>query len=301
VWKAKTLVALALLGTSGCREADLGPLRADLASNAEIVCAPPPARPPPGPKTRDVQPAEVAAALMTLCEQHSAQQAATPEALAVLHEALAQDRPIAGELRRNTMMLGPPRPDGASSGCTPSWQQIDRLMLASASATYRASGAAAAFVRCVDVVALARDVALTGNVLDLLLANAHIQQAVEVCRPMVDTAPKEAAAKLARELTTLRTTFPATLDAVLRRDRAETVLFLFGKGRDPSRPLPCARAGALAAASDGKPLTRGDRVDLDHAWREARARNVAPDPTIEEAYRLTLVVLDQLIEQASSR
>jgi hypothetical protein len=78
------------------------------------------------------------------------------------------------------------------------------------------------------------------------------------------------------------------------------ILFAFGKGRDTARPLGCARAEALAAASDG-PMGRSDRSELDRAWREAKAENLTPDATYEEAYTLTLRVLDRLVEHARAR
>ena len=82
---------------------------------------------------------------------------------------------------------------------------------------------------------------------------------------------------------------------------AERILAAFGKGSDPSRPFPCDRANALAATGGDRPLTRADRVALEETWQRARAENAAPDPKYEEAYALTLRLLDQLIERARQR
>lgn len=286
------------------------------------MCAAPLARPPHVAKTRDVAPAEVEAALVTLCEEEAAHLEATPEPLAVLHEALAQDRAVTGNFRRSSLLIDAARIDlGAvqaggkavqsaeealakrSAGwhCTPSWPGLDRFLLEAARAQNKSGQSAQALERCADVVALARDEHLTGDMTDMLLANSHIQRAVESCRPLLDAAPKEAAAKLAASLTVLRATFPSSLDDVLARDRAEMMLFSFGRGRDPSRPFSCERANALAKANEGPPLTRGDRVGMDRAWREVRAQNLAPSASYNEAYTLTLRVLDQLIERANSR
>lgn len=312
---------LVLLATA-CREADLAPLRADLVSSAEIVCAAPVARPPHGPRTREVPPAEVESAIAKLCEAEAGHQATPAEPLAVLHEALVQERAITGDLRRSRMMIDAPRvdlgairPDGeamrtaeealtktAALRCGPSWPGLDRILLASVVALDKAGHAPEALERCADVVALARDEDLTGDMTDLLLANSQLQRAITTCMPVVGAAPPEAAAKLATSLATLRTTFPATLDDVIRRDRAEMMLFAFGKGGDPSKPFACERANALASAEgSGKPLTRGDRLDLEGAWKSARTQSVAPDPKYEEAYTVTLRLLDQLIDQARRR
>jgi hypothetical protein len=315
------LFFLGCFAAAGCREPDLGPLRADLATSADAVCAAPPARPAHGPKTRDVPPAEIERALVKLCELEAGQLEAAPEPLAVLHEALVQERAITGNLRRSRMMIeaarmdlaAAPRNEGVRSAeetlakrvaggrCDATWPGLDRFLLASAAVESKRAHHAEALALCADVIALARDEDLTGGLTDVLLANSRIQRTVELCTPFVDAAPKEAAAKLAASLTTLRATFPAALDDVIARDRAEMMLFSFGKGRDPSRPFACERANAIAAASDGKPLSRADRVELERSWREARSQNVIPDATYNEAYALTLRVLEKLIEHAKSR
>lgn len=313
--------AVAVL-VAGCRDANLAPLRADLASSAETVCAPPAARPPHAQRRREVQPAEVESAIATLCEAEASQLAAPAEPLAVLHEALVQERAITGNLRRSRLMIDAPRVDldamrsngeamrtaeealtkAAAQRCGPSWPGLDRVLLASAVALNKAEHGPAALERCADVVALARDEDLTGDMTDLLLANSQLQRAVTTCTPIVAAAPREAAVTLATSLALLRASFPASLDDVIRRDRAEMMLYAFGSGRDVSRPFACERANALASAErGGKPLGRGERVDLERAWKTAGAQRAAPDPKYEEAYALTLRLLDQLIDNARRR
>jgi len=315
------VAGLVLLATA-CREADLAPLRAELASSAEVVCAAPVARPPHAPRTREVVAADIESSIAKLCEAESAHQEAPAEPLAVLHEALLQERAVTGAVRRSRLMIDAPRIDldaiqpnregmrtaeealtkGASIRCGPSWPGLDRVLLASAVALSKAGHASEALDRCTDVVALARDADLTGDMTDLLLANSQLQRAVTTCRPIVDAAPKEASARLAASLAMLRSTFPATLDEVIRRDHAEMMLVAFGAGRDPSRPFACERANALASAQGGKPLTRGERLDLESAWKTARMEKGAePDPKYGEAYGLTLRLLDQLVASARER
>ena len=185
--------------------------------------------------------------------------------------------------------------------CSPAWVGLDRLLLTSAKAQHEAGHHAEAFALCADVVALARDEDLAGGLTDLLLANAELQHMVQACRPMLGQAPPEASARFAQALAALRPTFPANLEAVLRRDHAEQVLYTFGKGRDPTQPLGCERAGWLAAAREGRPLTRSDRVDLERAWQASRKSGSAPNDTFLEAYDLTLRLLDSLVAQARGR
>lgn len=313
---------LVLLATqvAGCREADLAPLRAELASSAEIMCGAPPVRPAHGPRTREVQPPEVESAIAKLCEAEAANKPPPAEPLVVLHEALVQDRAITGQLRRSRLLIDTPRVDfsairpngeglrtaeealtkSAAARCGPTWPGLDRVMLASASAFAKDGHAAEALERCADVVALARDEDLTGDMTDVLLANSQIQRAIPVCTRLVDAAPKEVATRLAASLEALRATFPASLDDVSRRDFAEMMLFAFGKGRDASKPLACERANAFASVQDGKPLTRGERIELDRAWQSARVPP-ASDPKYGEAYSLTVRLLEQLIEHARQR
>ena len=312
-----------LVATVGCREADLAPLRADLASSADVVCAPPSARPPHATRTREVQPAEIESAIAKLCEAEMAHAEAPAEPFATLHEALLQERAVVGQVRRSRMMidaarvdLGALRPseDGmrtaeeavtraASLRCGPSWPGLDRVMLGSARALSEAAHVPEALDVCVDVVALVRDEDLTGDMTDVLLANSQLQRAVTTCGPILDAAPKEAASKAAASLATVRAAFPKSLEEARRRDRAEMVLFAFGKGGDPARSYACERAKAFAAGEGpgGKPLTRGDRVDLEKAWRTAHAEHEAPDPKYEEAYTLSLTLVDRLIAHARAR
>ena len=314
------LVTAGLGLATGCREADLAPLRADLASSAGIVCAAPVARPPHAARTREVQPADVEAAIAKLCDAESAHVETPAEPLAVLHEALVQERAITGQLRRSRLLIDAPRVDlgaikpnaeglrtaeealtrASASHCGPSWPGLDRVILASAVALAKSSHGPEALERCADVVALARDEDLTGDLTDLLLANSQLQRAVKTCTPIVDAAPKEATAKLATSLAMLRSTFPATLEDALRRDFAEMMLFAFGKGRDSSSAFACERANALASMGDAKPLTRGERIELEGAWKTARTQPV-PDPKYGEAYTLTLRLLDQFVEHARER
>jgi len=304
----------------GCRDADLGPLRADLASSAELVCAPPASRPPHAPTAREVQPVEIEAAIAKLCEAELAHVAFPAEPFAVVHEALLQERAVLGYVRRSRMMIDAARVDlgairpttsgmrtaeealtrAAAMRCGPSWPGLDRAMLASAVALGKAEHVSEALERCVDVVALARDEDLTGDMTDVLLANSQLQRAVTTCGPLIVAAPKEEAAKVVTSLTSLRSTFPKSLDDARRRDRAEMVLFAFGKGGDPARPFACERATAFAAGEGpgGKPLTRGDRLDLEKAWQTAHAERDVPDPKFEEAYTLSLTLLDRMIERA---
>lgn len=318
-----TVVVTMMVVGAGCREPDLGPLRADLATSAESVCAGPPVRAVHAVRTREVQAAEIEAATKQLCEAELAHAATPAEPLAAIHEALLQDRAVVGQLRRSRMMidaaridLGSIRPtsDGmrtaeealtkaAAQRCGVTWPGLDRSMLAAAATANKADRAAEALDRCADVVALARDEVLTGDMTDVLLANGQLQRAVQSCTPLVESAPKEAAAKLATSLGTLRATFPKTLDDVRRRDRAEMILFAFGKGAEPSQVYPCERARELAAGEGpgGRPVTRGDRVDLEKSWKAAKADTDAPDPKYEEAYTLSVALLDRLIARAAAR
>jgi hypothetical protein len=187
--------------------------------------------------------------------------------------------------------------------CGPSWPGLDRAMLASAVALNKSEHAHEALERCVDVVALVRDEDLTGDMTDVLLANSQLQRAVTTCGPIVDAAPKDVASQAAASLASVRSSFPKSLDDARRRDRAEMVLFAFGKGGDPSRAYPCERATSFAAGEGpgGKPLTRADRLDLERAWQAAHVEHDVPDPKFEEAYGLSLAVLDRLIERARAR
>jgi hypothetical protein len=188
----------------------------------------------------------------------------------------------------------------AAVRCGPSWPGLDRAMLASAVALSKAERPAEALDRCVDVIALVRDEDLTGDMTDVLLANSQLQRAVATCGPILEAAPKEISAKAAVSLAALRSTFPKSLDDARRRDRAEMVLFAFGKGGDPAHAYPCERATAFAAGEGpgGKPTTRGDRLDLEKAWRTAHAESEASDPKFEEAFTLSLTLLDRLIARA---
>jgi hypothetical protein len=312
------VVALVALVATACREPDLAPLRSDLASSAALVCAPPVTRPAHAPPTRQVTRGELEAALVKLCEQQEARAEANAELLALLHEALAHDTAVAGDLRRSRLMIDAARLDlaavrpsapgtrtaeealaqSANKTCGPSWAGLDRVVLAAASAQSKAGHAAEALALCADVIALARDEDLTGGLTDLLLANGQIQRAYEVCGPMLGRSPKEDAARFARSLAVLRASFPASLDGVVQRDRAEMMLFSFGKAREPGHAFACERAQSLAAASDGRPLTRGERMEAERAWRAVRAETGAPDDTYATAYEMTLRVLDRLIAQA---
>ena len=311
------------LATMGCREPDLGPVRADLASSGEVVCALPAARPPHAARTREVQPAEVESAIAKVCEAEMGHLETPVDPLVVLHEALLQERAVAGQVRRSRIMIDAARVDvgalkpnregmrtaeeaitrAAAMRCGPSWPGLDRAMLASAAALSKAEHAAEALEICVDVIALVRDEDLAGDMTDVLLANSQLQRAVAACGPMIDAAPKEAASKAATSLGIVRGAFPKSLDEPRRRDRAEMVLFAFGKAGDPARPYGCERAKEFAAGEGpgGKPLTRGDRVDLEKAWQAAHAEHDAPDPKYEEAYTLSLALLDRLIARARAR
>ena len=190
--------------------------------------------------------------------------------------------------------------------CGPSWPGLDRAMLASAVALGKAETCPRRSSRCVDVVALVRDEDLTGDMTDVLLANSQLQRAVTTCGPLIVAAPKDEAARVVTSLTSLRSTFPKSLDDARRRDRAEMVLFAFGKGGDPSRPYACERATAFAAGEGpgGKPLTRGDRLDLEKAWQTAHAERDVPDPKFEEAFTLSLTAarpLDRARPRSVSR
>jgi hypothetical protein len=312
-----------LVATTGCREPDLGPLRADLASSGEIVCAAPAARPPHAARTREVKPAEIESAIAKLCEAEMAHAETPAEPLAILHEALLQERAVMGQVRRSRMMIDAARVDlgalkpnkegmrtaeealtkAAAMRCGPSWPGLDRVMLAWGVARNKAEHAAEALDECVDVIALVRDEDLTGDMTDVLLANSQLQRAVATCGPIIDAAPKEAANSAATSLAIVRAAFPRSLEEARRRDRAEMVLFAFGKGGDPARSYGCERATAFAAGEGpgGKPLTRGDRIDLEKAWQTAHAEHDAPDPKYEEAYTLSLGLLDRLIARARAR
>src|SRR4051794_35818791 len=100
-----TAVMTLMMVGAGCREPDLGPLRADVASSAESVCAAPPTRAVHAARTREVQPADVENATRQLCEAELAHSAPPAEALAALHEALVQERAVVGQLRRSRMMI----------------------------------------------------------------------------------------------------------------------------------------------------------------------------------------------------
>ncbi len=315
-------VLAATMAVSGCREADLGPLRADLASSEAIVCAPPAARAPHAVSTRArvVAPAELEAAIAKLCEAELAHAEAPAESLALVHEGLLQDRAVLGNVRRSRMMIDAARVDlgavkpsadgmrtaeealtkAAATRCGPTWPGLDRVMLASAVALSKSERVAEALDRCVDVVALVRDEDLTGDMTDVLLANSQLQRAVATCGPILEAAPKEVAGKAVTALAAVRSTFPTSLDGARRRDRAEMVLFAFGKGGDPARAYACERATAFAAGEGpgGKPATRADRLDLEKAWSAAHAEHDAPDPKFEEAFTLSVTLLDRLIARA---
>ncbi len=306
-----------VMAVSSCRDADLGPLRADLVSSGELVCAPPAARAPHAARTREVEPAEIEAAIAKLCEAELAHLETPAELLGIVHEALLQERAVAGYLRRSRMMVDAARVDlgamkpgaggtwtpeealtkAAAVRCGPSWPGLDRAMLASAVALGKADHPAEALDRCVDVVALVRDEDLTGDMTDVLLANSQLQRAVATCGPILEAAPKELAAKALASLATMRSTFPKSLDDARRRDRAEMVLFAFGKGGEPAHAYPCERATAFAAGEGpgGKPTTRGDRLDLEKAWRTAHAESETSDLKFDEAFTLSLTLLDRWI------
>ena len=113
-----------------------------------------------------------------------------------------------------------------------------------------------------DEVALARDEDVTGGMTDLLLSNSNLQRAYTTCTPIGDAAP-----------------------------------------RGPRSPGgSCERANAFAAATDHRPpSTRGQRLELVRAWNDSRAAVSPPGKTYNEAYSLTLRVLDKLTEHAKSR
>ena len=305
------------MAVSSCRDADLGPLRADLVRSGEVVCAPPAARAPHAARAREVQPADIENAIAKLCDAELAHLEMPTEPLEVVHEALLQERAVAGYVRRSRMMIDAARVDvgamkpsaggmrtaeealtkAASMRCGPSWPGLDRAMLAAAVARNKAEHPAEALDRCVDVVALVRDEDLTGDMTDVLLANSQLQRAVATCGPILEAAPKDVATKAVASLAALRSTFPKSLDDARRRDHAEMVLFAFGKGGDPAYAYPCERATAFAAGEGpgGKPTTRGDRLDLEKAWQSAHAESQTTDPKFEEAFTLSLTLLDRLI------
>ena len=311
------------LALTSCREADLGPLRADLVSSEAIVCAPPAARAPHAARAREVLPAEIESAIAKLCEAEMAHLETPEGALETVHQALLQERAVVGHVRRSRVMIDAarvaepgalrPAPDArrtaeealtrASARCGPTWPGLDRAILATAAALNKEGRVPEALDRCVDVVALVRDEELTGDMTDVLLANSQLQRAVTTCGPIVDAAPKDAAQKAALSLAAVRSAFPKSLDEARRRDHAEMVLFAFGKGGDPARPYACERATAFAAGEGpgGKPLTRGDRLDLEKAWQAAHAERDVSDPKFEEAFTLSVAVLDRLIARARAR
>lgn len=177
------VAAVLMLGAAACREADLAPLRADLATSAALVCAPPVPRPAHVAPARFVGRAELEGALVNPCEQNEAHSAASPELLELLHQGLAQDTALAGDLRRSRLLLELPKVDlgavrpkerglrtaeealarTASKRCNAAWVGLDRLLLVAAKAQHEAGQHAAAFALCADVVALARDEDLAGG------------------------------------------------------------------------------------------------------------------------------------------
>ncbi len=311
------LVALGLF-VPGCREPDLGPLRDDLAASAAVVCAPPPQRPPHASKARDMSSQEVEAVLSKLCEAKETPEAISPADVASVHEALVQDLALVGQLRRSRLLVDTPPVDLDTTGetpptatqrekltatraCSPAFIGLERILLLSAAAKNHVGHVDGALARCADTIALARDQVLAGGLTDMLFANSQIQLAFDRCLPFVDAASHDQAAPFAVSLSTLRSTFPATINDVFRRDRAEMTLFLFGKARDVSHPYACERANTLAAVNDEQPLTRTDRVSALEAWRAAKGSSGPPDPRYFEAYGLTLQVLDKLIDHARRR
>lgn len=284
-----SLVALAA-GVSAChKEPDLAAVRDGLAKNAAVVCAPAPTRPPHGTPTREVPESEAQAALVKLCDNPT--DATAP---LVVHDALLGQRAVIGQLRRN--VLEESVTSVATVKCTAASPGLDAHLLDAAIRARSAGDLAQAFDRCADVVALARDEDLTGNLTALFLANGHLQHAVRTCLPFVDDAKPAEAAAFAKALGILRASFPKNLDEVYRRDRAETSLATFGRARAAGRSLGCGHADALAASFEQKAPPPGELVARWHA-----AEGAAPEPPnakYVEAYTLTLGALDRLVSLA---
>lgn len=277
----------ALLGA--CRSApDLAPVRADLAKNAAVVCAPVPARPSHGVAAREVPADETQAALVKLCD--APLDDAAPR---VVHDALLGPRATVGELRRSH--LAEEGGSGTKAPCSAASPGLDQTLLDGATRAKAAGNMAGALERCADVVALARDEDLTGNLTDLLLANGQLQRAVATCLPFVDDAKPAEAASFARALAVLRASFPKTLDDVLRRERAELVVVSLGKARTEGQKLGCARADTLAASPAAVPPSEADLVAR---WHALQAEPLPANAKYLEAYTMTLGALDRLISLA---
>ena len=275
---------------AGCNKTDLSPIRDGLVKEAAIVCAPPAARPAHGAKVREVSAADLDAALVALCEAHKPDAKIAAAAAGVLHEALLSERAEVGAARRTNILVPATR-----APCDPTFAQVDQEILRAAHLAEYEHHIGEALDRCADVIALARDEDLAGNITDLILANSQIQNAVRTCMPMVEHAPKEAALRFHTSLVVLRGSFPTALDEATSRDHAEVLLARFGAAV-PDAPLGCARATKLASGGNAPPETPAKVLAT---WRSSQEK-ASPDDLAKylEAYTLTLGTLDRLISLA---
>lgn len=249
--------------------------------------------------------AELDTALGALCTNDDA---FSEEAYLVVRDALAQDTAVVGQARRSQLLFRALRPreifdggfaDGGSRlpGCDPSSLRIEQKILASATRAFEAGRHADGLTRCGDVLALAREAFVAGNVTDAVVANSNIERFIMTCTKGIESAPKEIASAHVAAYRALRATFPANLQEAAVRDRNEMVLFQFGQLRDRSATMPCPRAQLLAAANDDEvTLTRSDRARLveEHA-RIARMNGYDGFEKYDNAYREALAHLDKTL------
>lgn len=232
--------------------------------------------------------------------------------LAVVHEALLDEAAVVGDVRRTRLFFDAPTVelDALSRGpteeklrqtnatlaspharCDLDSQAVAPAMLAAAVAASKDGRFEEALDRCADAVALSRDQFLTGNLSDLLIGVARLEQTSAACGPVVEAAPVAAASAFAVTLGKMRAQCPPIADT-FDRDYAEMMLFQFGKAYGPTAP-PCERAARLAGARHDK-LTP---EELAVAWA-ARGPKPVPEPKYEEAYEKSLRALDALITRA---
>lgn len=321
----RAALASSLLVLTACRDPDLGPLRADLRAAADAVCAPFPERPTYAAPTRVVEPADATQAILTVCTEvdPGGECAARPvndackmhltaaaPAFATLHEATLQARPVSGAVRRNTMFTDTPFVDltAPASSASKALLQVSAQPRCSAS-RYSVENAVALAVsadpehglaRCLDIHALVRDRYLTGDMMDVLLAQSSAERAEEPCNQAIAASSADAAHAFAKDLRAIRLAIPATLEDVVKRDRAEMKLIQLGPLRDPAQTFSCDRARALATSMDGKvTLARKEKVALVASWRGMASTKV--ESKYATRHTETLRRIDQLVTTAEGR
>ena len=329
-------LALAVLLVGCHRPVDVGPIRAELAKDVPIVCAPPERRPPHGPAASTAPSVdEIEAASTQLCgldvlpqgqltptcswlrPLEDACRAKLVEAeapLGVLVAGLPEGPAGLGAARHAHLLYGASVDmsalakgdfDAAASlqgqpTCYPDASGVDEMMLASARRLAEEGHTDAALARCADFAAMQRDLVLGGTMLDAMRLPVRLENATRICTPFIPAATPEEAKRFADALASIRGTLPE-LTQVLPRDRAEVMLSTLGQIRDPGLDLSCVRARRLATRAGAATTDPRELKAARQAWDEIVAAGQPSIAKYTEQYEKGILALDALIVSAAQK